>query len=205
MLAGVNGAGKSSVAGAWLRDQSLDYYNPDEATALLRAQGLGPRDANAAAWQHGRQRLVDAIEQRRDFAFETTLGGNTIPALVRRACDSHDVTLWFVGLDSPERHLARIAARVRAGGHDIPADRVRERWDGARRNVIALLPYLFELRVYDNSIEHDDAADAEPALLLHVQRGRIRAPTPRQLRRTPEWAKPIVEAARQLGPRAVAT
>jgi hypothetical protein len=69
----------------------------------------------------------------------------------------------------------------------------------------SLIAYLYELRVYDNSVEHDDAAAAKPALLLHVQRGRIKAPTPRQLRRTPEWAKPIVEAARQMGPRAVAT
>ena len=204
VLAGVNGAGKSSVGGAWLRERALDYYNPDEATALLRARGLEPRDANAAAWDHGRRRLVEAIEQGRDYAFDTTLGGTTIPALVRRACDTHDVTLWFVGLDSPGRHLARIAARVQAGGHDIPEARVRARWDSARRNLVALMPHLFELRVYDNSVEHDAPGLARPRLLLHVQRGRIRAPAVRQLRATPDWAKPIVEAARQMGPQLVA-
>ncbi|HST45129.1 MAG TPA: hypothetical protein VLK29_07885 [Luteimonas sp.] len=204
VLAGVNGAGKSSVAGAWLRGQALDYYNPDEATALLKAQGVAAQDANAAAWAHGRDRLVDATVRRQAFAFETTLGGSTIPALIRRACDSHDVTLWFVGLDSPERHLARIAARVLSGGHDIPEARVRARWDGARRNLVALMPYLFELRVYDNSVEQTDATLAQPALLLHVQRRRIKAPTARVLRDTPAWARPLVEAARQLSPRLVA-
>ena len=199
VLAGVNGAGKSSVAGASLRSQGLDYYNPDEATARLREAGIGAGDANAAAWQHGRRALETAIGQRRNFAFETTLGGKTIPALVARACDSHDVTVWFVGLDNPERHLARVAARVAGGGHDIPADKIRARWDGARRNLIALLPRLHELRVYDNSHEQPDgAAAANPSLLLHWRGGHIVAPAATRLRHTPGWAKAIVEAARRL-------
>ena len=199
VLAGVNGAGKSSVAGASLRNQGLDYYNPDEATAHLRAAGMTAGEANASAWQYGRRGLESAIAAGRNFALETTLGGNTIPALIARACDTHDVTLWFVGLDSPERHIARVAARVVAGGHDIPADKIRERWDGARRNLLGLLPGLFELRVYDNSHEQPEgAAAANPSLLLHWREGRIVAPAMSRLRHTPEWAKPMVEAARRL-------
>ncbi|MGY0799801.1 zeta toxin family protein [Lysobacter sp. A286] len=198
VLAGVNGAGKSSVAGASLRSQGLDYYNPDEATARLLADGIAPGEANAAAWQHGRRALESAIAEGRNFAFETTLGGNTIPALIGRACDTHAVTVWFVGLDSPERHLSRVAARVLAGGHDIPADKIRARWDGARRNLIALLPRLHELRVYDNSHEQPNGAvAANPSLLLHWRGGRIIAPVAARLRRTPQWAKVIVEAALQ--------
>lgn len=203
VLAGVNGAGKSSVAGAWLRELALEYFNPDEATARLVRDGLDASAANAAAWEYGRRTLLRAIERGENHAFETTLGGNTIPALIRRACDSHDVTLWFVGLDTPEHHLARIRARVKRGGHDIPEAKVRERWNGARRNLIALMPYLHELRVYDNSVDHRSAAQAEPVLLLHLQRARIKAPGRRPLDETPQWAKPIVEAARQRAPRLV--
>lgn len=199
VLAGVNGAGKSSVAGASLRSQGLDYYNPDEATAQLQAAGIAAGEANASAWQHGRRALETAIQQGRNFAFETTLGGNTIPALVACACDTHDVTVWFVGLDSPERHIARVASRVAAGGHDIPSDKIRARWDGARRNLMGLLPRLYEFRVYDNSHEQPGgAASANPSLLLHWRAGQIVAPAMSRLRHTPEWAKPIVEAARQL-------
>ncbi len=199
VLAGVNGAGKSSVAGASLRSQGLDYYNPDEETARLRAAGIVAGEANANAWQQGRRALEAAIAQRRNFAFETTLGGNTIPALVARACDSHDVTCWFVGLDSPERHIARVALRVAAGGHDIPADKIRARWDSARRNLMVLLPRLFELRVYDNSHDQPDgAAAANPSLVLHWREGRIVAPAASRLRHTPDWAKAIVEAAFRL-------
>lgn len=199
VLAGVNGAGKSSVAGAAIRSQGLDYYNPDEATTRFLATGMEPGEANAAAWHYGRRALERAIAQGRNFALETTLGGNTIPALIGKACDSHDVTLWFVGLDSPERHLARIASRVAAGGHDIPADKVRARWNGARRNLIRLLPGLYELRLYDNSHEQPDgAAAANPSLLLHWRDRRIVAPAASRFRHTPQWAKPIVEAVGRL-------
>ena len=200
VLAGVNGAGKSSVAGARLRAAGLTYYDPDEATALLRRHGMADAEANAAAWRHGHDGLAAAIAARTNYAIETTLGGRTLPALIAHACASHDVTLWFVGLDSPERHIARVAARVAAGGHAIDEERIRQRYDSARRNLIALLPRLHELWVYDNSVDADDAAHAEPRILLHCVRGRIMGPPARQLRHTPDWAKPLVEAARRLQP-----
>lgn len=198
VLAGINGAGKSSVAGASLRASGLDYYNPDVATDRLRDSGVSPGDANAAAWLQGRRALEAAIIHGTPFAFETTLGGNTMPMLIAKAAATHDVVLWFVGLDSAERHLARVAARVAAGGHDIPARKILERWDSARRNLIALMPHLHELHLYDNSVEQTRADDAEPTLLLHLRDGRIIAPDQAALRLTPDWAKAIVEAAQRL-------
>lgn len=195
VLAGVNGAGKSSVAGVRLRASGLDYFNPDEVTRQVQAAGMDEDAANALAWQEGRDRLRRAITQSENFAIETTLGGRTIPALIARACTSHAVTIWFTGLDSPEHHAARVAARVAAGGHDIPLQKIRTRWDSARTNLIALLPRLHKLFVYDNSTESDLIERADPLLLLHVQDGRIVGPAHRQLAHTPDWAKPIVEAA----------
>lgn len=199
VLAGVNGAGKSSVAGARLRSAGLDYFNPDEATSQLRQSGLDETQANSAACRLGRDLLASAIESRRSFAIETTLGGATTPALIAGACSSHDVTLWFVGLDSPERHIARVRARVAKGGHPIPNARIRERWNTSRRNLIALMPRLHELWVYDNSRECDGAPTAYPVALLHMKRGRIATPRSKaKLQATPDWAKPIVEAALRL-------
>lgn len=199
VLAGVNGAGKSSVAGVRLRSSGLDYYNPDEATRSLRDQGMA--DANAAAWRFGRQRLEAAIANGQSFAFETTLGGNTMPALIRQACETHDVTVWFVGLDTAERHVARVQARVAAGGHAIHETKIHERWGTARKNLIGLLPHLHELHVYDNSLECSQGADeAEPMEVLHCLAGRVLLPAADQLRHTPDWAKPLVEAATRLSP-----
>ena len=87
VLAGVNGAGKSSVGGAMIRASGADYFNPDEAAQRLIAAnpGLDQVKANAAAWHEGRRLLERAIAERKDFAFETTLGGSTMPRLLADA------------------------------------------------------------------------------------------------------------------------
>ena len=57
VLAGVNGAGKSSVAGAYIRAAGGDYFNPDEFTRSLLRQnpGLDPAEANSLAWTRGKE------------------------------------------------------------------------------------------------------------------------------------------------------
>ena len=197
VLAGTNGAGKSSIAGAMLLRQRVEYFNPDEAARRILAAnpGIGQTQANGAAWHEGKRLLERAIAERLDFAFETTLGGRTITALLERAvARGFEVRIWYVGLNGPELHIARVRARVVKGGHDIPEPRIRERYDASRLNLIRLLPSLSELWVYDNSKDADpDAGVApEPRLVLHVRHGAVVGP--RDLARTPEWAKAIVAA-----------
>jgi len=202
VLAGVNGAGKSSLGGAAIRDLGGDYYNPDEAARSLRAANprLGQTEANGKAWLIGKTLLEKAIAQRLDFAFESTLGANTIPALLRQAAQQGcEVRVWYAGLASPELHLARVKARVRKGGHDISEADIRRRYVHSRRNLIDLLPHLAALRAYDNSAEADPAAGRtpEPVLVLHLERGKILNAA--GLPDTPDWAKPLVAAALKLG------
>lgn len=201
VLAGTNGAGKSSIGGAMLHEAGADYFNPDEAARRIRSAdpGVTQAEANSAAWHQGRRLLERAIADRLDFAFESTLGATTIPALLASAASRGiEIRVWYVGLTSPELHIARVHARVAKGGHDIPEADIRRRWETGRLNVIRLLPALTELRVYDNSGDADPHAGAAPApvLLLHVRRRRIVAP--RDLSATPAWAKPLVAAALRL-------
>jgi predicted ABC-type ATPase len=201
VLAGVNGAGKSSIGGAIIRASGSDYYNPDEAArALIAANpGLEQVKANAAAWRQGKRLLERAIAERLDFAFETTLGGGTMTQLLADAAEAgFEVRIFYVGLASAELHLDRVSRRVRAGGHDIPEADIRRRWRHSRMNLVRLLPVLTELRVYDNSADADPiAGDApRPVLVLHVDHGEIVAP--QDLSKTPTWARPIVAAALKL-------
>jgi predicted ABC-type ATPase len=198
VLAGVNGAGKSSIAGAAFRDAGGEYYNPDEAARLIR--GANPRltqvEANATAWQQGRRLLERAIAEKLTFAFETTLGAATMPKLLGAAADGGaEVRIWYAGLDTVQRHIARVKARVRKGGHDVPEADIRRRFDNSRLNLIHLLPRLAALRVFDNSVEADPSKGRlpEPGLVLHTERGKIMGPP--DLSHTPAWAKPIVAAA----------
>ena len=201
VLAGVNGAGKSSIAGAAFRQKGGDYYNPDEVARRLIAADptLTETNANSAAWQQGVKLLRRAIEERLDYAFETTLGANTIPRLLAQAgSEGIEIYVWYVGLSSPELHIERVQARVRRGGHDIAAEHIHRRYDRSRLNLIELLPHLAALRVFDNSEDADPAAGKtpKPKLVLHLERGKIL--NPRNLKRTPDWAKPIVAAALKL-------
>ncbi|MEX0805320.1 MAG: AAA family ATPase [Candidatus Binatia bacterium] len=198
VLAGVNGAGKSSIGGAAFRQSGADYYNPDDVARKLMSGNptLTQVDANSAAWHEGVRLLKRAISERKDFAFETTLGANTIPRLLAQAASKGiEVYIWYAGLSSPALHIERVQARVRGGGHDIAAEHIHRRFEHSRLNLIELMPHLTALRVYDNSAAADPATGKtpKPKLVLHMVHGRIR--NPRTLKHTPDWAKPIVATA----------
>lgn len=201
VLAGVNGAGKSSIGGEFAQMPGTFFYNPDTIAARIR--GLHPDIsatlANAHAWQIGKSLLEGAIDAGRDYRFETTLGGRTITELLVKASRAgHRVHVWFCGLASPELHIERVRRRVACGGHDIPQEKIHERWRNSRENLIRLLPHIHHLRVYDNSHEADPAAGErpQPVLLLETRDGLITAPE--DLSGAPEWAQPIIGAALRL-------
>jgi len=176
VLAGTNGAGKSSIAGEYLRQNGAPHFNPD---AVAR----------------------EAIRLRKDFIFETTLGGNTVTATLEEALDAGlEVRIWYVGLMSPELHIARVQARVAKGGHAIPPGTIRQRFNDSRLNLIRLMGRLAELKVFDNSAEADphQGQAPNPLLLLHLRKGRVIGPNRTALAQTPDWAKPIIEAALSL-------
>ena len=198
VLAGVNGAGKSSIGESEFRSQGSPVFNPDTIAQQIRLlhPDISLTLANAHAWQIGKSLLEQAIAGGRDYRFETTLGGRTIAQLLEKAARSgHRLRIWFCGLASPELHLRRVQSRVALGGHDIPEGKIRERWNSSRENLVRLLPLIDHLRVYDNSKDADPSAGCapEPVLLLEMKRGKITAPA--DLSGAPEWAKPVIAAA----------
>lgn len=201
VLAGVNGAGKSSIGGRFARSECAQYFNPDEAAQKIMAihPAIRLSEANVQAWTLGKQLLERAISEQTSFAFETTLGGNTIPRLLEEAArGGHHLHIWFAGLDSPEQHIQRVRSRVAHGGHDIPEEKIRERWTRSRENLIRLMPIIHHLRVYDNSREADPALGKRPTpvLWLEMRQGKITAPA--ELSGAPDWAKPLIVIATKL-------
>lgn len=194
VIAGVNGAGKSSVVGELLRKAGGEYFNPDEVTQKMMSKALlAANEANGRAWEEGRRRLEQAIERRTDYTFETTLGGTQITELLFRALDARiEVAMLYVGLQSVELHLDRVRSRVEAGGHDIPQSKIRQRYTSSMKNLVKLAPRLFELRVFDNSAEADPKAgqEPEPKELIYAKNGRLARIC--ELELCPDWAKPVV-------------
>jgi predicted ABC-type ATPase len=200
VLAGVNGAGKSSIGGYLLQREGLTWFNPDTfARELMAATGCDQETANAHAWQESIRRLDEAIAKGLNHAFETTLGGTTVTSKILEAAKTHDVLMWFCGLSSPEQHIARVNARVAAGGHPIPEERIRERYPRAQLNLIRLMPHMAYMRVYDNSADAPaDGIVPDPMLVLEMENGELIQPAPddiEALQSAPEWTRPILEAA----------
>ena len=180
--------------------KGLDWYNPDTYAREAMAQlGCTLEEANSLAWKHGKDSLENAIKQGSNYVFETTLGANTIPKLLREAAKTHHVQMWFCGLESAELHIQRVANRVASGGHNIPEEKIRERWEKSRANLVGLIPYLTKLQVFDNSPNASPGQRAPvPKLLLDLEQKVVKFPDkadPTALAALPEWAKPLIQAA----------
>ena len=95
VLAGCNGAGKSSIGGEAFRAAGTASFDPDVAAQRIievngaRGTIVSQTDANAEAWEQGVRLLRRAIAEHRDFALETTLGGDTIARLLAQAAGAN--------------------------------------------------------------------------------------------------------------------
>lgn len=153
VIAGPNGAGKTTASRRLLQGAMAvqEFVNADAI-----AQGLSAFRPDAAAFQAGRimlTRLKQLAAARTDFAFETTLASRHfapwIGELVRQGYTFHLMFLW---LPSPDFAIARVAQRVRAGGHDVPVETVRRRYAAGLRNFFGIYRSLARRwRVYDTS------------------------------------------------------
>lgn len=160
IIAGPNGAGKTTFAREFLPNEA---GCPVFVNADLIAAGLAPFAPETAAVQAGRlmlQELARHFAARENFAFETTLAGRGYVHHIR-ACQAagYRVKLIFLQLDSPEEAIARVAQRVRQGGHAIPEATIRRRFAAGRENFERLYaPLVDAWALYDN-------AGATPVLL----------------------------------------
>lgn len=195
VLAGVNGAGKSSVIGSHIRDNGGNYFNPDHYTRYLIDQGEAEDldEANGMAWSKGFEWLNNAIQNDTQYAFETTLGGQSITSALKAAINkSIEVRVIYVGLSSADQHIERVRARVENGGHDIPTDKIIARYSNSKLNLIELINHgVDEVMVWDNSSELENGKPS-PLKVFHFNKKRWVVPPSSNC---PEWAKCIAAEA----------
>ncbi len=152
VIGGANGSGKTTVALSVLPSilGVFEYVNADAIAA-----GLSPLNPESMAIQAGRlmlERLQTLVNSGVDFAFETTLAARTFAPLLRDyKAKGYTINLIYFWLRSPDLAIERVARRVASGGHSIPEDVIRRRYDRGRRNLIELyLPLCDSWIVYDN-------------------------------------------------------
>ncbi|MBM4055746.1 MAG: Zeta toxin family protein [Planctomycetes bacterium] len=153
VIAGPNGAGKSTTAPALLKGTLgvTEFVNADTI-----AEGLSAFQPEGAAFHAGRimlERIRFLAKERVDFAFETTLASRTfapwIQGLKQTGYIFHLVFLW---LPNEEFAIARVAERVRIGGHSVPEETIRRRYAKGMRNFFSLYKPLADTwRLYNNS------------------------------------------------------
>lgn len=153
IIAGPNGAGKTTFALEFLPREAdcPDFINVD-----LIAAGLSPFDPGRAAIRAGRLMLTEIRNRVRDgksFAFETTLSGQAYARLIPKwQAAGYHIKLIFLNLPTPELAIARVAARVAQGGHDVAESVIRRRFDSGLRNFMELYrPLVGRWEWYDNS------------------------------------------------------
>lgn len=162
LIAGPNGAGKSTAAPGILRGAMSvsQFVNAD--TIALGLAAFAPETASMQAGRVMLERLHQLAENGEDFAFETTLASKTFaPWIEKLKGEGYQFHLVFLTLPSPELAIGRVAERVRMGGHNVPEEAIRRRYDGGIRNFFKLYRPLAESwRVYDNS-------SLSPRLIAH--------------------------------------
>ena len=156
IIAGPNGAGKTTFVREFLPKyvHCREFLNAD-----LLAAGISPFDPDTAAVAAGRvflARMKEMIRQGKDFGFETTLAGKTYLSILHDMKDrGYRLHLFYLWLPSVDMAIARVAERVKQGGHNILEDVIRRRFDVGSRNLLkSYLPMFDTWLLFDSSILH---------------------------------------------------
>ena len=154
IIAGPNGAGKTTFAMEFLANEGRD--SPTFVNADLIAAGLNPLQPESEAVAAGRMMLNmlrDYVGQGRSFAFETTLSGRTYARMIPQWQEQgYRVRLFFLRLPSPDIAIERVRQRTMDGGHNIPEDVIRRRFDAGWHNFESIYRELVdEWWLYDST------------------------------------------------------
>jgi predicted ABC-type ATPase len=171
VFAGPNGSGKSTINARVLSDPALGfdgiYINADDISKTLYGDFASPRDRNIAAAQQAEEMRMKCLDNGSSFAFETVMSTPEKVALLSQArARGYDVHLVFVTTQDADINVQRVANRVALGGHDVPTDAIRSRYEAAMRLLPVAIEQATTVLVYDNSVPGRDAV-----LVAHKMRG----------------------------------
>lgn len=151
MIAGPNGSGKSTLTRE-LERLGIPlgiYLNADDIAATMSGD---PQMVAAAAQQMVRERRAAAINSRQDHSFETVMSHPShIDHLIAARVAGFKTRLFFVATEDPFINEGRVANRVQHGGHDVPFEKISERYYRCLANLPAAIAAADEGLIYDNS------------------------------------------------------
>jgi predicted ABC-type ATPase len=124
---GPNGSGKTTLAIEYAVEFGLPYVGADAIAATLNP--TNPAAAQMAAGRLFIQTLEEYRSQETSFVCESTLSGLTMRNFIASAQkNAYSIDIAFLFVDSADACVARVAERVRKGGHNVPESDIRRRF-----------------------------------------------------------------------------
>jgi predicted ABC-type ATPase len=198
VIAGPNGSGKSSLT-RHLQARGYDfgeYINPDDIAAdLSGSDEERVRRAQAIA----DARRAEAIAAGRGFSFETVFSHpSKLDVLDQARQAGFEVMLFFIAVDNPSINLERVKTRVSLGGHDVPPDRIFNRY----HRTLAMLPEMLTRVdrgwIFDNTVQASDRAAFAGRLVAITQQEGDQPVVVKARSLLPAWVvRHLIEPARQ--------
>lgn len=179
-LVGTNGSGKSSLRNYLNLSDIQTNIDPDVLNRVYRAKY--PDNYQIEAGKQALRMYDDALKNGLNICLESTLAGRGTMQRIIAAKDSGYFTLaYYIGLNSVELNLERIAQRVARGGHDIPEGIVRRRFHESADNLVLVKDYLDQIYLLDNSEAN-----------FSLQSSIILGNKTNSLNCTKEWARQLI-------------
>lgn len=184
VLAGSNGAGKSTFHDHFLADLGWPFVNAD-----LIARELHPEAPASVAYEaaHLADRMRRTLVERREsFIMETVFSdpvGDKVNFLREAQAQGYAVFLVFIGLADVQLSIARVVYRTEGGGHDVPDEKLLERYPRTLENLRQAIPFVDLAIVLDNS-----SAESPYRHVATYERGKRIA----KARSLPAWAREVL-------------
>lgn len=183
LLAGGNGAGKSTFYRTRLAPLGLPFVNADIIAKELYPEA--PEEHSYAAAQVATEIRNNLLLEGRSFCFETVFSHESkIDFVARARALGYQVVLVFIHLDSVFLYKARISQRIEEGGHSVPDEKVEHRIPRLLQNIKTVIPLCDQVRVLDNS-----RSDNPFLPVMTIRDGRVES----HLAAMPDWAYALLQ------------
>jgi predicted ABC-type ATPase len=154
ILAGPNGAGKTTFANEYLpaAEEDLAFVNADEIARELDLGELPQRQRDIIAARLMLEEIDRLAAAQKEFMFETTLATRTYARKIPLwKAAGYNVSLLYLRLPDVERSILRVRTRLEAGGHGIPEDVIRRRYEKSLRYLEEIYkPLVDEWYIWDS-------------------------------------------------------
>jgi len=183
ILAGGNGAGKSTFYRTQLAPLGLPFINADILAKELYPQS--PEEHSYDAAKLATEMRFRLLHEGRSFCFETVFSHpSKIDFVAQAKVLAYEIILVFVHLDTVYLNQARVAQRISEGGHNVPDEKVASRIPRLLQNIKKTLPLCEQVYILNNS--RLDSPFQQVAIIRHGQTIQLKISLP-------DWAKDLLE------------